>query len=224
MFLCVRHSEQKMPEGSWKCEKCNNINYPFRTKCNRQNCGADKPAESDKSPSPSADQNDQVCCLKCFDFVNLHLLLQQLLVFQEQLCDMMSIFKLQSVVKFSFKWILRKSFSFVSFHLKPFYYTFSVSSYLSVAIFNLQLFTVPVSTRTCLRVEKVQSCHQELLSFGVWQSVLSSSMLQQLSSHSPSQYVSSCCINWDGILVFVDCYDACVSQLSWHKGYCSFQF
>ncbi|KAE8687380.1 hypothetical protein F3Y22_tig00111022pilonHSYRG00630 [Hibiscus syriacus] len=21
-----------MPEGSWKCEKCSNINYPFRTK------------------------------------------------------------------------------------------------------------------------------------------------------------------------------------------------
>ncbi|WVZ08506.1 hypothetical protein V8G54_021852 [Vigna mungo] len=161
-----KNSKQKMPEGSWKCEKCNNINYPFRTKCNRQNCGADKPAESDKSPSPSADQNDQVCCLKCFHFVNLHLLLQQL-VFQEQLCDMMNIFKLQSVVKLSFKWIPRKSFSFASFHLKPFCYTLLVSSYLSVAIFNLQLFTVPVSTRTCLRVEKVQSCHQELLNFGV---------------------------------------------------------
>lgn len=55
-------SEQKMPEGSWKCEKCNNINYPFRTKCNRQNCGADKPAEAEKSPSPTPDENDQVCC------------------------------------------------------------------------------------------------------------------------------------------------------------------
>ncbi|KAH0991930.1 hypothetical protein GBA52_003413 [Prunus armeniaca] len=52
-------AEQKMPEGSWKCEKCNNINYPFRTKCNRQNCGADKPAESKKSPSPAQDENDQ---------------------------------------------------------------------------------------------------------------------------------------------------------------------
>jgi len=166
MFICVCHSEQKMPEGSWKCEKCNNINYPFRTKCNRQNCGADKPADSDKSPSPSADQNDQVCCLKCFHFVNLHFLLQQLLVFQEQLCDM-NILKWQSVVKLYFKWILRKSFSFVSFHLEPFYYTVLISSKLSVAIFNLQLFTVPVSTRTCLRVEKVQSCHQALLNLGV---------------------------------------------------------
>ncbi|KAE9607972.1 putative Zinc finger, RanBP2-type, Zinc finger, RING/FYVE/PHD-type [Lupinus albus] len=54
-----KNSKQKMPEGSWKCEKCNNINYPFRTKCNRQNCGADKPDESEKSLSPSPDQNDQ---------------------------------------------------------------------------------------------------------------------------------------------------------------------
>lgn len=54
-------TEQKMPEGSWKCEKCGNINYPFRTKCNRQNCGADKPSDENKSPSPTADGNEQVC-------------------------------------------------------------------------------------------------------------------------------------------------------------------
>ncbi|URE33594.1 RanBP2-type zinc finger protein [Musa troglodytarum] len=41
-----KSSKPKMPEGSWKCEKCNNINYPFRTKCNRQNCGAEKPSHS----------------------------------------------------------------------------------------------------------------------------------------------------------------------------------
>ncbi|XP_076959311.1 ranBP2-type zinc finger protein At1g67325-like [Bidens hawaiensis] len=45
------------PEGSWKCEKCNNINYPFRTKCNRQNCGAEKP-ESQNSPT-NEENNDQ---------------------------------------------------------------------------------------------------------------------------------------------------------------------
>ncbi|KAI8022104.1 RanBP2-type zinc finger protein [Camellia lanceoleosa] len=53
-------NEHKMPYGSWKCEKCNNINYPFRTKCNRQNCGAIKPSEGQKSPSEPADENDQV--------------------------------------------------------------------------------------------------------------------------------------------------------------------
>lgn len=58
-------SEPEMPEGSWKCEKCNNINYPFRTKCNRQNCGADKPSESEKSPSEPADETEQVCCVSC---------------------------------------------------------------------------------------------------------------------------------------------------------------
>lgn len=65
--ICIScFSEQKMPEGSWKCEKCSNINYPFRTKCNRQNCGADKPTESKKSPSPTANENDQVRCLMHF--------------------------------------------------------------------------------------------------------------------------------------------------------------
>lgn len=57
-------SGSEMREGDWKCEKCNNINYSFRTKCNKQNCGADKPSESNKnSPSePAVDENDQVCC------------------------------------------------------------------------------------------------------------------------------------------------------------------
>jgi hypothetical protein len=54
-----KSSKGEMPEGSWKCEKCNNINYPFRTKCNRQNCGAEKPSEADKSPSDAADEPEQ---------------------------------------------------------------------------------------------------------------------------------------------------------------------
>ena len=77
LYLQLMHiflSEQKMPEGSWKCEKCNNINYPFRTKCNRQNCGADKPADSKKSPSPTADENDQVRCVKHFFCISTSIL------------------------------------------------------------------------------------------------------------------------------------------------------
>lgn len=61
MYYCTCSSEQKMPEGSWKCENCNNINYRYRTKCNRQNCGVEKHVESNKSPSPVVDENDQVC-------------------------------------------------------------------------------------------------------------------------------------------------------------------
>lgn len=65
-----------MPEGSWKCEQCGNINYPFRTKCNKQNCGADKPSEVEKSPPPAEDENDQVCCVMCsLYFHSLNLLL-----------------------------------------------------------------------------------------------------------------------------------------------------
>lgn len=165
-----------MPEGSWKCEKCNNINYPFRTKCNRQNCGADKPAESEKSSSPSPDQNDEVCCVKHFHFANLRSFLLQLMVFHEQLCDIVNIFKWKAVVKWLIMWIrwtLWKSLTFASCHLDPFvqltdtHTLISFPLYLFIAIFNLQLFTVPVSTRTCLGVEKVQSCGPALLNLGV---------------------------------------------------------
>jgi hypothetical protein len=73
-----------MPEGSWKCEKCNNINYPFRTKCNRQNCGADKPAESNKSPSPTPDEDNQVCGVTFSLY--LHVLLEIVTKFNKNLC------------------------------------------------------------------------------------------------------------------------------------------
>ncbi|CAM6075710.1 unnamed protein product [Sphagnum tenellum] len=51
------------PDGSWTCESCGNVNYPFRTKCNRRNCGADKPTESKPSVNSSAQvlASDQVC-------------------------------------------------------------------------------------------------------------------------------------------------------------------
>lgn len=62
-----------MPDGSWKCEKCNNINYPFRTKCNRQNCGADKPSESKESPSASQEDTDQVGCMIMMLFFIIYL-------------------------------------------------------------------------------------------------------------------------------------------------------
>lgn len=53
--------EPNMPEGSWKCEKCNNINFPFRMKCNRQNCGAQRPHDSNATHGLTSDEDDQVC-------------------------------------------------------------------------------------------------------------------------------------------------------------------
>lgn len=76
----ILFAEQKMPEGSWKCEKCNNINYPFRTKCNRQNCGEDKPTESKKSSSPAPDENDQVCSIRNMLWISMGFLKLSLLL------------------------------------------------------------------------------------------------------------------------------------------------
>ena len=31
------------PTGSWTCVSCGNVNYPFRTQCNKRSCGAARP-------------------------------------------------------------------------------------------------------------------------------------------------------------------------------------
>jgi hypothetical protein len=54
-------TEPKMPEGSWKCEQCNNINYPFRTKCNLPHCGAEKSSQTNNANDSGTDQDNQVC-------------------------------------------------------------------------------------------------------------------------------------------------------------------
>lgn len=92
-----------MPEGSWKCEKCNNINYPFRTKCNRQNCGADKPSEPKKSPPEAADTKDQVCSTMCL--LCMALFLRQFVSSAPHICK-----KPNSIYSQSFN--LRNYFSF----------------------------------------------------------------------------------------------------------------
>ncbi|KAK3243725.1 hypothetical protein CYMTET_46637 [Cymbomonas tetramitiformis] len=38
------------PDGSWICS-CGNVNYPFRTKCNRRNCGLDRKTDSTENQS-----------------------------------------------------------------------------------------------------------------------------------------------------------------------------
>jgi hypothetical protein len=41
------------PEGSWTCS-CGNVNYPFRTECNRRNCGLPRGAEAPASQGQAA--------------------------------------------------------------------------------------------------------------------------------------------------------------------------
>jgi hypothetical protein len=59
----LHFAEGPPPDGSWTCESCGNVNYPFRTKCNRRNCGADKPTETKPSNGSNAPAlaSDQVC-------------------------------------------------------------------------------------------------------------------------------------------------------------------
>ena len=151
-------SEQKMPEGSWKCEKCNNINYPFRTKCNRQNCGADKPAESTNSASPTPEENDQVRCvahLLCTSkmyFTSFWLLVTYV---ESTIFELLMLMDQQRFTTFC---------PFLApFSCDGFIISFSLST---LHLVNLKLSTVPVSSRTCLRVEKVQS-RPALLYMGV---------------------------------------------------------
>ncbi|XP_078148249.1 ran BP2/NZF zinc finger-like superfamily protein [Carex rostrata] len=41
-----KKEQGEAPEGSWTCGKCSNLNYPFRTVCNRKGCGNERPAPS----------------------------------------------------------------------------------------------------------------------------------------------------------------------------------
>lgn len=187
-----------MPDGSWKCEKCSNINYPFRVKCNRQNCGADKPSESTKSPSPSPDENDQVCHL-------MHFLCMCICCLNQLLCRSFVCVRITNLIDIEiynllespFQWQL--SFPIVCLHgyVFPVYVSnFCIAS--TSASVNLSLSTVPVSTRTCLRVEKVQGCHPALLNMGVWKSVMSSSPCCSGCCYSAFSWSVSSCTNFNG--------------------------
>jgi len=36
-------AQPEMPEGSWTCPACGNVNYPHRTHCNMRSCGRPRP-------------------------------------------------------------------------------------------------------------------------------------------------------------------------------------
>lgn len=176
-----------MPDGSWKCEKCSNINYPFRTKCNRQNCGADKPSESTKSPSASPDENDQVChvmhflcmCIYCF----------KKLLFPSFICThITNLINTQFYSLFLIKFAMASFFIICLFtwiHLSMVMFT---SCFFHICIAFLHLHPLICN---CLLfqwvlghvwgVEKVQGCRPALLNMGCLKVSHVVSMLQRLS-------------------------------------------
>lgn len=57
------------PPGSWRCSLCGNVNWPKRTTCNRQGCGAPRPAQlqtgavaqSVQQPHPEGSWSCETC-------------------------------------------------------------------------------------------------------------------------------------------------------------------
>lgn len=84
--------------------------------------------------------------------------------------------------------------------------------FFSFSSIDLQLSTVPVSTRTCLRVEKVQGFLPALLNMGVWKSVLSSSCCSGCRVTLPSH--DSCQLVVLNLMVFVVFMDPLIHKVS----------
>lgn len=189
-------SEHKMPEGSWKCGKCNNINYPFRTKCNRQNCGADKPSDGDQSPSEPADENDQVCCQLCLLPMSFWFLKRPSNLLTTYVYVTFSIYIQVSctslVNDLSVGLLFFLPVTFVVWSCCGWIAFFSLLiAFSTCAFIDSQLCNVPVSSRTCF--EKVQSCRPALLSMVKVSHVVF--MLQQLLSFSAFLMMCvQCCI------------------------------
>ena len=134
-----------MPEGSWKCEQCNNINYPFRTKCNRQNCGADKPSDKKESPSETADAKDQGCFVIYVHCLNLNI---QLFApnYPMYICNRSKLLYTQSFSRTLYLRIYLAPAILILLFLKCIHVHFLLACVLSFHVL-IELSTVPVSTR-----------------------------------------------------------------------------
>lgn len=178
-----------MPEGSWKCEKCNNINYPFRTKCNRPNCGAEKPSESIESPSQPTDENDQVCCVIHLFHTTISLALSgslsaicvPLIQLNIRIEILFFIYSFMGTTHFQLFTLMPPFLSsFILFSKFPSTFVSVLFSFVCMfAFINSHLSTVPVSTRAC---------------FNGWEGPELSSSIAQCVSQSVMS--SSCCSSY----------------------------
>lgn len=159
-----------MREGSWKCDQCNNINYSFRTKCNRQNCGAEKPSESQKSPSQEAEENAQVCFV--IYLVPLNVCCVKIILFLFTCTPCISKVKPLDSHLYTLS---------TQFNILPLFVCLYFLKGYGRVFDNLNLSTVPVSTRTCLRRSRVVVQQLQSMGLKVSQVVF---MLLRLSSYS----------------------------------------
>ncbi|CAI5525844.1 unnamed protein product [Closterium sp. Naga37s-1] len=51
------------PDGSWACSECGNVNYPFRSHCNRRHCGRPRPTH-DTAAAASTGGGDAAAAVK----------------------------------------------------------------------------------------------------------------------------------------------------------------
>ena len=57
--------DKDAPEGSWTCPECNNLNYPFRTVCNRKGCSYSKPTPTNNWTWPFCSLSKYCYTLDC---------------------------------------------------------------------------------------------------------------------------------------------------------------
>ncbi|KAE8688180.1 RanBP2-type zinc finger protein [Hibiscus syriacus] len=148
-------------DDDWKCPKCGNINFSFRTVCNMRKCSTPKPGSQTPKSEKSSKQKMLEGSWKCEKCSNINY------PFRTK-CNRQNCGAEKPAES-------KKSPSPNANEDDQFPFVF-----LSI---DLQLSNVPVSTRTCLRVEKVQSYHPPLLNMGLKVSFVIL-ILQRLSSYS----------------------------------------
>ncbi|KAJ0038248.1 hypothetical protein Pint_23737 [Pistacia integerrima] len=128
-------------DNDWTCPKCGNINFSFRTVCNMRKCNTPKPGSQTAKSDKNSKQKMPEGSWKCEKCNNINYPFRTKCNRQNCGADKPAESK--------------KSLSPTPEENDQLYEPFVDTNFSKV------------STRTCLRVEKVQGCHPELLNMGV---------------------------------------------------------